>query len=298
MTTLSRKIVLLTGASRGIGRVIAQSIAAKEATLVCVARSQAGLDDLAQKIQADGGSAVGIAWDLSETSSLMDLVSRAETQVGPIDILINNAGVEIYRAFQDYATSDLQAVLNVNLLAAMELTRLVLPGMMQRQSGHIVNIASNAAKKGHPFDSAYSASKAGLLMWADAIRQELTDTGVEVSSICPGYVDQCGMMADTGIPAPKLAGSSTPEAVATAVVRAIQKNRAEITVNKDAVSVGISKLLFALCQFSPRWGDHIYRAIGIPQLNQLRIQQQLTRHQPPVKAFVGDRGAQTKTLSG
>lgn len=275
MTTLSTKNVLLTGASRGIGRVIAQSIGAKDATLVCVARSQSGLDELTETIQASGGSAVGIAWDLSKVGSLGELVNQVETQVGSIDILINNAGIEIYRAFQDYETGDLETVLNVNLLAAMELTRLVLPGMLKRHSGHIVNLASNAAKKGHPFDSAYSASKAGLLMWADAIRQELMGSGVEVSSICPGYVNQCGMMVDTGIPAPKLAGSATPEAVADAVVRAIQQNQAEVTVNKDAVSAGIGKLLYALCQFFPRWGDQVYRAIGIPQLNQLRIQQQL-----------------------
>lgn len=277
MTTLSTKTVLLTGASRGIGRVIARAAASEEATLVCVARSQSGLDDVTQEIRAAGGVAVGIAWDLSKVSSLMALVERVEAQVGPVDILINNAGVEIYRAFQDYQTSELQTVLTVNLLAAMELTRLVLPGMIERQSGHIVNIASNAAKKGHPFDSAYSASKAGLLMWADAIRQELTGSGVEVSSICPGYVDQCGMMADTGIPAPKLAGSATPEAVATAVVRAIQQNQAEVAVNKNTMSADIGKLLFALCQFFPRWGDRVYQKIGIPQFNQLRIQQQLEK---------------------
>ncbi len=288
MTILSKKNVLLTGASRGIGRVIAEVVATEAATLVCIARSQTGLDDLTQAIQSNGGNAVGIAWDLSEISSLKELVNQVETQVGPIDILINNAGVEIYRAFQDYEASDLQTVLNVNLLAAMELTRLTLPGMLQRQSGHIVNIASNAAKKGHPFDSAYSASKAGLLMWADAIRQELTDSGVEVSSICPGYVDQCGMMVDTGIPAPKLAGSSTPEAVAAAVVNAIAQNQAEVTVNKDALSVGMSKLLYALCQFFPRWGDGVYRALGIPQLNQQRIQQQLERQQQPVRELINN----------
>lgn len=282
MTTLRGKTVLLTGASRGIGRVIARAVAAEAATVVCVARSQRGLDDLREEIRSIGGSIENIAWDLSEISSLPQLINQVEAQVSPVDILINNAGIEIYRAFQDYTTSELQTVLNVNLLAVMELTRLVLPGMIQRKSGHIVNIASNAAKKGHPFDSAYSASKAGLLIWADAIRQELIDSGVEVSSICPGYVEQCGMMVDTGIPAPKLAGASTPEAVATAVIRAIQHNQAEIVVNQDAISTGISKLLFALCQFFPRWGDTVYRAIGIPRLNQLRIQQKFEQQQPPI----------------
>ncbi|PSR19698.1 ketoacyl reductase [filamentous cyanobacterium CCP3] len=279
MTTLIGKNVLLTGASRGIGRVLGQSIAERGAVVVGVARSQGGLDDFCEIIRAAGGTALGIPWDLADISSLPQLVHCVETQVGSVDILINNAGVEIYRAFQDYSLAELQTVLNVNLLAAMELTRLVLPRMLQQQAGHIVNIASNAAKKGHPFDSVYSASKAGLLMWGDAIRQELTNSGVEVSSICPGYVEQCGMMADTGVPAPKLAGVSTPEAVVAAVVRAIERNQAEVIVNKDSISVGITKLLFALCQLSPSLGDTVYQRIGIPQLNQLRIQKAIEQQQ-------------------
>lgn len=289
MTTLTGKNVLLTGASRGIGRVLGQAIAAQGATVVGIARSQGGLDDWCEEIKAAGGTACGIAWDLSDIGSLPALINQIESQVGFVDVLINNAGIEIYRAFQDYTASELQTVININLLAAMELTRLVLPKMISRRSGHIVNIASNAAKKGHPFDSAYSASKAGLLMWADAIRQELVNTGVAISTICPGYVEQCGMMVDTGIPAPKLAGTSTPEAVVMAVIQAINHNRAEVMVNKDIVSTSITKLLFALCQLSPGLGDAVYRLIGIPQLNQLRIQQKLEQQQQSTKELIDNR---------
>ncbi|NEQ43496.1 MAG: SDR family NAD(P)-dependent oxidoreductase [Leptolyngbya sp. SIOISBB] len=288
MTMLAGKVVLLTGASRGIGRVIAQKLAEEQAIVVGVARSQHGLEALCQTIQDAGGKATGIAWDLSDIHLLSDLIAQVEAQVGAVDILINNAGLEIYRAFQDYSAAELQAVLNVNLLAAMELARLVLPGMIQRQSGHLVNIASNAAKKGHPFDSVYSASKAGLLMWGDAVRQELRHTDVAISTLCPGYVEQCGMLVDTGVPAPQLAGTSTPEAVAAAVIHAIQYNQAEIVINKDVVSAHITKLMFALCQFSPRLGDAIYRAIGIPQLNQRRIEHRRQSPRSPQPEFVKD----------
>lgn len=281
MTTLTQKKVLITGASRGIGRVTAQIIAKENAIVVGVARSQSGLDALCRTIKEHGGMAYGIVWDLSDINSLSELIRRIESEIGAIDILINNAGIEIYRAFQDYSTADLQAVLSVNLLAAMELTRLILPGMIHQGTGHIVNIASAAAKKGHPFDSAYSASKAGLLMWGDALRQELVGTHVYVSAICPGYVEQCGMLVDTGIPAPKLAGTSTPDAVAAAVVRAIQHNQAEVLLNKDAIATNASKILFTLCQLFPRWGDAVYRLIGVPSLNRLRIKQHLNS-QPEV----------------
>jgi short-subunit dehydrogenase len=286
MTNLTGKTVLLTGASRGIGRFIARALAQEQAVVVGVARSQPGLDSLCQELASLSAQSYGIAWDLANIDTLPDLVHWVETQVGRVDILINNAGIEKYRAFQNYSTNDLKTVLNVNLLAAMELTRLLLPGMLERQSGHIVNLASTAAKKGHPFDSAYSASKAGLLMWGDALRQELFGTGVEVSAICPGYVDECGMLADTGIPAPELAGTSTPSAIAEAVVKAIQHNHAEVVINKDAISAAVNKLLFALWQFSPRWGDSLYRQIGVPKLNQLRIERQLKS--APVPELVND----------
>ncbi|MEM9220515.1 MAG: SDR family NAD(P)-dependent oxidoreductase [Cyanobacteria bacterium P01_F01_bin.150] len=271
MTTLKQKTVLLTGASRGIGPFIARALAQQEATIVGVARDLAQLDRVCNELRTSGVKCFSIAWDLSNSKSLPELIAKVEREAGPVDILINNAGIERYRAFQDYSLEDLQAVINVNLLAAMELSRLLLPGMLKRGSGHIVNMAPTAAKKGHPFDSAYSASKAGLLMWSDAIRQELAQSNVEVSVICPGYVEQAGMLADTGIPAPQLAGTTTPLAVAKAVVRAIEHNKAEVILNKDALSTGINKILFASWQFFPRFGDALYRAIGIPQLNQKRI---------------------------
>ncbi|NJM97324.1 MAG: SDR family NAD(P)-dependent oxidoreductase [Phormidesmis sp. RL_2_1] len=290
MTALDGKTVLLTGASRGIGAVIARSLFQSGATVVGVARDRAKLAHVCQEIGSSGapsgassGTSSGpmastvaakcysIAWDLSRSESLSDLIQTVEQTAGPVDILINNAGIERYRAFQDYTLQDLQAVIGVNLLAAMELSRLLLPSMVQRGSGHIVNMASTAAKKGHPFDSAYSASKAGLLMWSDALRQELVGTEVEISTICPGYVDSSGMMADTGIPAPQLAGSISPARVAAAVIKAIEQNQAEVVVSKDVIASTISKLLFATWQFFPRFGDATYRAIGVPQLNQQRI---------------------------
>ncbi len=188
MTIITGQTVLLTGASRGIGVFIARALAKEKATIVGVSRLQKGLDQLAAEVKALGGHWLGIRYDLSKLEELPNLVQQINEFARPIDILINNAGVEIYRKFQDYSASELQSVLTINLLSAMELCRLVLPTMLRQRKGHIVNIASLAGKKGLPYNSVYSASKAGLLMWTDALRQELAGTGVGISAICPGYI--------------------------------------------------------------------------------------------------------------
>lgn len=271
MTTIADKTVLITGASRGLGRIIAHELAKERATIVGVARSQAGLDRVCNEIEAMGGKAIDIAFDLSQVEQLSTLIAKVEQLVGSVDILINNAGTEIYRAFPDYSLAELQSVLSINLLTAMELTRLVLPGMLDRRNGHIVNIASLASKKGHPYDSIYSASKAGLLMWANALRQELANTGVEIASICPGYISDCGLLADTGVPAPSLAGRSKSQDVAQAVIRAIAQNRAEIIVNGGLIMGNLTKVILATEQLFPRLGDSVNRWLGVTKLNQTRI---------------------------
>lgn len=275
MTTIAGKTVVLTGASRGIGVFIARALAKKQATIIGISRSQEGLDKVCAEVDALGGKAIGICFDISNVEELPILLQKIERLTGSVDILVNNAGIEIYRAFPDYSLADLQSVLLVNLLAAMELTRLVLPSMLNQTSGHIVNMSSLASKKGHPYDSIYSASKAGLLMWSDAVRQELAGTGVRISSICPGYVSQQGMLADTGVPVPSVGGVSTPADVARAVVRAIEQNQAEVMVNGNPITENLTKLLFAVEQFFPRFGDVVNQWIGIPKLNKMRIENQI-----------------------
>jgi short-subunit dehydrogenase len=279
MTTIAGKTIVLTGASRGIGALLATILAQeKMVTIVGISRSACALDTVGEAVTAAGGRWIGIPFDISQLDQLPRLVQKIRSVTSSIDILINNAGIEIYRAFQDYSMADLQAVIGTNLLAAMELSRLLLPKMLQQQNGHIVNIASLAAKKGHPYDSIYSASKAGLFMWSDALRQELVGTGVEVSIVCPGYVSDQGLMADTGIPAPKLVGTSTADQVAKVVMRAIRRNQAEVLINQDWVTTLFTKGLLLSSQLFPRVSDRLYRALGIGRSNQNRIaaQQHLT----------------------
>lgn len=277
MTSIKGKTILLTGASRGIGALIARELAKQQATVICVSRSQSGLERICAEIDDLGGRAIGITFDISKVERMPELIYEIKQLTGSfhVDILINNAGIEIYRAFQNYSFKDIQLVLSVNLIAAIELTRLVLPGMLKKGGGHIVNIASLTGKKGHPYDSIYSASKAGLLMWADALRKELAHTHIEVSNICPEYFQQ-GLLADTRVPAASMTGIYTPENVAIAVRYAIQNNGVEVIANNGFFLRNLTKLKFAIEQFFPKFDDAANVDSDVNELNQKRIRAEET----------------------
>jgi len=173
-----------------------------------------------------------VACDVADGDSRRSLVSAATAEFGRIDILVNNAGIEVTAHFEDQDDEELDRIIRVNLIAPMQLTRLVLPGMLERKRGHIVNIASLAGKVPVPYSSPYAASKAGLIAFTEGLRAELQGTGVSASAICPGFVADAGMYADwerqTGTKASFLAGTVKPERVARDVVKAIRKNRPEM----------------------------------------------------------------------
>ncbi|MDM9385345.1 SDR family NAD(P)-dependent oxidoreductase [Chlorogloeopsis sp. ULAP01] len=272
MTIIANKTVLLTGASRGLGVHIAHALAKEQATIIGISRSKTGLNKTRDEVKSLGGKFIGFTFDITNVEQLSVLIQHINNTVSPVDILINNTGVEIYQSFANYSLKDLQSVLTTNLLAAMELTRLLLPTMLERNSGHIVNISSLAGKKGVPYNSIYSASKAGLIMWTDSLRQELASTGINFSAICPGYISETGMTVDSGLPIPTLAGTSKPEEVAKAVIKAIQKNKAEVIINESAIAEFLTKVMFGIGQVAPQFVDAVYRWIAVARLNQMRAE--------------------------
>jgi len=269
MKTIAGKTVLLTGAAGGIGVFIARVLAKEHATVIGISRSQEKLDKICAEVEAAGGRGIGIPFDISKVEELSVLVQQIHQFAGSIDILINNAAIEKYRPFQNYSLKDIQSILTTNLVAGMELTRLLLPSMIDRNSGHIVNIASGSGKKGAPYNSIYSATKAGLIMWTDALRQELADTDVGVSVVCPGYT-RAGMFLQFGLPSPSLARVSQPTDVAIAVLRAIKQNQGEVML--DGL---LTRLLFSNIQLFPQFGDAIYRWIGLTKLNKTCAENQM-----------------------
>lgn len=269
MKTIAGKTVVLTGASGGIGVFIARALAKEQVTVVGVSRSKEELDQICAEVEIAGGRGISIPFDISKIEELSVLVRQIHETVGPIDILINNAAIEKYRPFQNYTLEDIQSISKTNLLAPMELTRLILPNMVDRNSGHIVNIASGSGKKGAPYNSIYSASKAGLIMWTDAMRQELASTNVGVSVVCLGYT-KAGMFLKIDKPTPKLARVAEPTSVAIAVLRAIKQNQGEIMLDGS-----LTRLLFSNIQLFPQFGDAIFRWIGLTKLNQTCAEKQM-----------------------
>jgi short-subunit dehydrogenase len=264
-TEIRGRVALVTGASRGLGALICRTLAEQGAQVVGVARSSRGLTETQATVEAIGGTFTALPFDLSRPQLLGDLQTEVESRVGQIDILVNNAGVERYVPFQEGTFDQLQEILQTNLVAPMELTRRFLPGLLER-GGHIVNIASLGGKKGIPFNSVYSASKGGIVLWSDGLRQELRGTRVKVSVICPGYVSEAGMFADARQDISGLLGTVPAQKVADAVLHALRCGTAEIVLNSGPI-----KLLLALNQFVPEVGDRITHAFGLTDYCRKRI---------------------------
>ncbi len=176
--------VLITGGSRGIGAAMAAAFAKAGATVSIAARTTAALDAVAEPIGATPFTA-----DLSDAAETEALIPRVEAEVGPIDILMNNAGIETTDHLHKIDVETLRNVSRVNLEAPMVLTRLVLPGMLERNHGHLGYTSSLAATAGFPGLAAYGATKAGLSNFVSAIRLELRDTAIHTTVIAPGPVD-------------------------------------------------------------------------------------------------------------
>lgn len=265
MKELKGTNAILTGASRGLGVVIAHALAKEGVNLALAARSADALEKVRGDVAAAGVKAVSIPTDVADRSQLEALVTTAEHELGPTDILVNNAGIEATHSYEEYPPDEIAQLLEVNLTAPMLLTRLVLPGMLGRGRGHIVNLASLAGKGGFPCQAPYAASKAALVIFTHTLRAELVDTPVGCSVICPGFVADEGMYADmvrdTGVKASRLLGESKPEAVADAVVKAIKRNSSELIVNPSPM-----RPVLAMAQLFPDTAARILKTLGVTAL--------------------------------
>jgi short-subunit dehydrogenase len=266
MYPLAGKVVLLTGGSRGIGPVIAEALARRGANLVLAARAKSGLDKVAFVLRELGVRVRVIPADISESSQRQRLIETAQEEFGNIDVLVNNAGLETEGAYTDLPWDAILQTIEVNLVAPMELTRLALPSMLKRRSGHIVNMASIAAKSGAPYAAVYSGTKAGLAEWTRALRLELRNSGVGFTTIFPGYVRDVGMFAKFGIRSPWIVGSCSPMQVAGAVVSAIERGRAERIINTPPL-----RYSFILNEAFPSVGDWLMRVSGLADFQKRKI---------------------------
>lgn len=247
---LTGKRVLVTGASRGIGREIALRCATAGARVALVARNEAAIKELATQL---GGTAHPC--DLADLDQVRGLIERVEADGGPIDVLVNNAGLDHSKAYDDSTEQEVADLVHVNLLVPMELVRQVLPGMRSRRSGHIVNVSSYAAATMFPGGASYAATKAGLSHFTEIVRWELVGTGVDSTIVELGPIPT-DMLADAMAYGPTAAGFNRAyklriihdvpaEKVAEHVVHAIQHR-------KRAVRLPIEARLFPLLRASPQ----------------------------------------------
>ena len=223
--------VLLTGGSRGIGPYIARGLLARGASVTLSARS---LEDLQATRTQLGEERVAVAaGDVAVEADRTRVVGDAEAAFGPIDILVNNAGVELVLPFTEMTEDEITHVIRVNLDAPIQLTRLVLPGMLERRRGHIVNMSSLSGKAAPPYHTIYAATKAGILGFTLSLRAEIRRSGVSTSAICPGFVEGAGMYEEQRAhqTVPRRSGTvTTVRAVVRAVVRAIERDVPDIIV--------------------------------------------------------------------
>lgn len=260
MTELSGRTAVITGATGGLGMYISRALAHEGMHLVLSAPTQADLDRAVAKLLEAGTHAVGVSGDLVQRGTIDCIVATAEQVFGCIHVLVNNAGIESFLPYHRLEMDRIERIVQVNLTAAMILTRAVLPLMLKVHQGHIVNISSLSGKAPPPFVGPYAATKAGLIAFTESIRAEYRGSGISASAICPGFV-KTGIyqrvVEQTGISAPRMLVTSKPDAVARAVVRAIKRDLPEVIVNPGPI-----RLLTALAELSPSLGEILIKATG------------------------------------
>jgi short-subunit dehydrogenase len=226
---LGGRTALVTGATGGIGTAIARALSARGATLLLSGRRTDVLEPLASELGARA-----LECDLSDPAA----VDRLADEAASVDLLVANAALPASGYLTTFTQQEIDRALAVNLRAPIALARRLVESMMERGSGHLVFVSSLSGKAASPGGSVYSATKFGLRGFALGLRQDLRPHGVGVSIVAPGFVRGAGMFHDSGAKLPAYIGTSSPEQVADGVVRAIERNRAEVEVAPLGVRAG------------------------------------------------------------
>jgi short-subunit dehydrogenase len=221
---LSGRKALLTGATGGLGRAIAEALAERGARLTLSARNAEALEAMAAGLPG-GGHGI-LPADLAEPEA----AERLAAEAAGTEILIANAGLPAAGLLSGFSAEQVKRALRVNLEAPMLLAQALYPAMLDAGSGHLVFVSSLSGKAASPRSSVYNATKFGLRGFSLALRADLAPGGVGVSLVSPGFIRDAGMFADAGSKSPPGMGTGTPQQVGDATVKAIERNRAELTV--------------------------------------------------------------------
>ena len=188
MIDLKNKNALITGAGKGIGKAIAIALAKEGVNVILLSRTQSDLDEVAQNIKTYGVQVQTLIADVSDINSVNTAVEKALSQFKTIDILINNAGIAAFGKFLELEPKAWENIIQVNLMGTYYVIRAVLPNMIERQTGDIINISSTAGLNGNALTSAYSASKFAVLGLTDSLMQEVRKHNIRVTALTPSTV--------------------------------------------------------------------------------------------------------------
>lgn len=253
---LTGKRILITGASQGIGKALAELAAARNAKVLAVARSVDLLQELADNAQKKGQTLEILQCDITSSEDRQKMVNAAQELFGGLDILINNAGIGATGHFAEADPDRLRKIMEVNFFGLTETIRVFLPTLKQGNQPAIVNISSVAGRRGIPARSEYSASKFAVQGFSEALRAELAKDDVDVILVNPGLTQtnfSKNMIEQKARVQLDHMRGMTPEQVAEATLKAIEKNKSEITLTFNG------KLMLFVCRYFPRLADMIIR---------------------------------------
>ena len=252
---LNGKIVLITGAARGMGKLEALAFARDGAKVVVTDIDEVGLLETATELRSIGYEVRSYVFDVSDRAACFDLAEKVNSEVGTIDVLVNNAGVVVCDEVLNLNENDLRRMMEVNYFGMVWMMQAFVPRMVARGSGNVVNMCSSAGKMGVPRLGGYCATKFAAIGVTDTIRPELKGSGVKFTIVNPGYVNT-GMF--TGSKVPFITRWQEPATVAEAIVEAVRRNHAEICVPRFAVR--FATFMRGLCV--PRVTDPLNAMLG------------------------------------
>ncbi len=189
MSKLQGKTAIVTGGAGGIGGATCRRLAAEGAKVAVFDMNLEAAEKVAAEIRANGGSAAAFKCDITNRAEVDAAVAGTEAQLGPIDVLVNNAGWDVFKPFVKTVPAEWSKLIDINLTGALHMLHAVLPGMSERKSGHIVNVASDAARGGSSGEAVYSACKGGLVALSKTLAREHARFGINVNVVCPGPTD-------------------------------------------------------------------------------------------------------------
>jgi len=258
--SLAGKRALVTGASSGIGRAVAETLARRGANVLAVARSEDKLQQLVDETKAANvpGRIVACAADVTDPADRKRAVQTAVREFGGLDLLVNNAGVGAFGHFVDLGPEILRRLFEVNFFAQAEMCREAIPALAEGDDPVIVNVSSMTGRRSVPAWTDYSASKFAVCGFSEGLRAELVRFGIDVTLVVPGLTQsnlQRTLIASHGRMPPSFEGGLPPSAVAEQMVRAVERRKAEVRIERNA------RLLLFVNWLAPRFVDFMMKRI-------------------------------------